>query len=78
MDFVNNSYLTIDEKILLESLEETDTSKALGELENLIAFVPTDDESYLTLLALRDKLRTGHINIEQELENLPDEDEVFD
>ena len=73
MDFVNNSYLTIEEKILLESLEETETASALLELEKLIGYVPSDDESYLTLLALRDKLRTGHINIVQELDNIPDE-----
>ena len=75
MDIFDNSRLTIDERILLESLEETETHKALNELDNLLMYIPIDEESYDIAISLRDKLSNGHINIEQELKNLPDDDE---
>ena len=78
MDFTNNSYLTTEEKILLESLEETNTDNALSELEKFLMFVPTDNDSYNIAISLREKLINYHINIEQELEYLPDDDEITD
>ena len=77
MDKIHNSVLTMDELILLSSLEETDTEKALSELDNVIGFVPSDDESFPTILSLRDKLMNDYINISEELKALPDDEEPY-
>jgi|GEM_PF-4056274 len=79
VNYVYNSVLTLEEKILLQSLEETDTTLALRELEHLMMFVSTDTEGYEVIASLNEKLRKEHINIAEELKELEDEDmELYD
>ena len=79
VNYVYNSVLTLEEKILLQSLEETDTTLALRELEHLMMFVSTDTEGYEVIASLNEKLRKEHINITEELKELEDEDmELYD
>ena len=79
VNYVYNSVLTLEEKILLQSLEETDTTLALRELDHLMMFVSTDTEGYEVIASLNEKLRKEHINITEELKELDDEDmELFD
>ena len=79
VNYVYNSVLTFEEKILLQSLEETDTTLALRELEHLMMFVSTDTEGYEVIASLNEKLRKEHINITEELKELEDEDmELYD
>ena len=79
VNYVYNSVLTLEEKILLQSLEETDTTLALRELEHLMMFVLTDTDGYEVIASLNEKLRKEHINITEELKELEDEDmELYD
>ncbi len=79
VNYVYNSVLTLEEKILLQSLEETDTTLALRELEHLMMFVSTDTDGYEVIASLNEKLRKEHINITEELKELEDEDmELYD
>lgn len=79
VNYVYNSVLTLEEKILLQSLEETDTTLALRELEHLMMFVSIDTEGYEVIASLNEKLRKEHINITEELKELEDEDmELYD
>ena len=79
VNYIYNSVLTLEEKILLQSLEETDTTLALRELEHLMMFVSTDTEGYEVIASLNEKLRKEHINITEELKELEDEDmELYD
>lgn len=79
VNYVYNSVLTLEEKILLQSLEETDTTLALRELDHLMMFVSTDTEGYEVIASLNEKLRKEHINITEELKELEDEDmELYD
>ena len=79
VNYVYNSVLTLEEKILLQSLEETDTTLAQRELEHLMMFVSTDTEGYEVIASLNEKLRKEHINITEELKELEDEDmELYD
>lgn len=79
VNYVYNSVLTLEEKILLQSLEKTDTTLALRELEHLMMFVSTDTEGYEVIASLNEKLRKEHINITEELKELEDEDmELYD
>ena len=79
VNYAYNSVLTLEEKILLQSLEETDTTLALRELEHLMMFVSTDTEGYEVIASLNEKTRKEHINITEELKELEDEDmELYD
>ena len=79
VNYVYNSVLTLEEKILLQSLQETDTTLALRELEHLMMFVSTDTDGYEVIASLNEKLRKEHINITEELKELEDEDmELYD
>ena len=79
VNYVYNSVLTLEEKILLQSLEQTDTTLALRELEHLMMFVSTDTDGYEVIASLNEKLRKEHINITEELKELEDEDmELYD
>lgn len=65
--------LTLEEKILLESLETTDKDQVLLDLEELLMTTPQDDEAHSVLESLYEKLRTEYLNIAEELAELSEE-----
>lgn len=74
MNYTENTVLSVEERILLASLEETDTDKCIGEIEKFSMTIPFTDETFPLLMSLRYKLKHGYVNIEREIESIPDEE----
>ena len=62
--------LTLEEKILLESLETTDKDQALLDLEELLMTTPQEDVAHTVIVSLYDSLRNQYVNILEELAEL--------
>ena len=71
-----NDVLSLEEKVLLESLETTDKSTAIHELEGLMMFTPTDNEAHPVIMSLYEKLTSARLNIAEELTELLVQEDV--
>lgn len=69
---VENSVLSIEERILLSSLGEETPDKCIEEIDKLISGVTLTDESYPILRHLRYKLEHFPINILSEIATVVD------
>lgn len=67
MNKIENSVLSIEERILLASFEEQTVDRCIDEIDNLALTVPNDDESLPDLMQLRYKLLHFPINILSEI-----------
>lgn len=78
MNYTENTVLSVEERILLASLEETDTDRCIAEIERFAMTIPFTDETFALLMNLRYKLKHSYVNIQREIENIPDDytDEV--
>ncbi|MCM1524043.1 MAG: hypothetical protein NC120_06255 [Ruminococcus sp.] len=75
MNYTENSVLSIEEKILLSSLEETDTDKCIKEIDRFAMTVPFTDETFAMLMILRFKLKHGNVNIAEEISSIHDDED---
>lgn len=75
MNYTENSVLSVEEKILLSSLEETDTDKCIKEIDRFAMTVPFTDETFAMLMILRFKLKYGNVNIAEEISSIPDDED---
>lgn len=75
MHDIENTVLSVEERILLASLEETDVKKCIKEIDKLAMTVPFTDETFAMLMDVRYKLRNGYVNIAREIENIPDDED---
>lgn len=73
MNYTENTALSVEERILLASLEETDTDKCIAEIEKFAMTIPFTDETFTLLMNIRYKLKHGYVDIEKEIENIPDD-----
>lgn len=64
---IENSVLSIEERILLSSLDQETADKCIEEIDKLISAVTLTDESYPVLTHLRYKLEHFPINIRSEI-----------
>ena len=65
--------LTLEEKILLESLETTDKDQALLDLEELLMTTPQENEAHTVIVSLYDSLKNQYVNISEEIAELTEE-----
>ena len=68
--------LSLEEKVLLESLETTDKNAAIHELEGLMMSTPTDSKAHPVIMSLYEKLTSEHLNITEELAELLVQEDV--
>lgn len=73
MNYTENTVLSVEERILLASLEETDTNRCIAEIEKFAMTIPFTDETFPLLMNLRYKLKHSYVDIEKEIENIPDD-----
>lgn len=73
MNYTENTALSVEERILLASLEETDTDKCIAEIEKFAMTIPFTDETFTLLMNIRYKLKHGYVDIEEEIGNIPDD-----
>lgn len=59
MNYTENTVLSVEERILLVSLEETDTDRYIAEIERFAMTIPFTDETFPLLMNLRYKLKHG-------------------
>lgn len=76
MNILHNSILTVEEQVLLYSLDGKTTKECIEETEYLISVTSVDDDIYPTIVSLFNKLIHGYLDIEKETEFLPDNDDV--
>lgn len=73
MNYTENTVLSVEERILLASLEETDTNRCIAEIEKFAMTIPFTDETFPLLMNLRYKLKHDYVDIKKEIENIPDD-----
>ncbi len=76
INYTENTILSMEERILLASFEETDSKKCVEAIDRLSMTIPLTDEMFPILMDLRYKLRYGNVNIEKEIENIPDDEDI--
>ncbi len=75
MNNIENTVLSVEERILLSSLEETDTDKCIEKIDKFAMTIPFTDEMFTQLMTLRYKLKHGYVDIAREIENIPDDED---
>ena len=78
MNRIENSYLTIEERVLLSSLDNRTETGCKQELEELMSVTPVNDDSYGIVISLYNKVNHGYVDFESDLEDLPEYDESDD
>lgn len=63
MNSINYSYLSIEEQVLLSSLDSSTKNDCINELEELLEVTPQSEQGYDVLVSLIDNLKNNRADL---------------